>query len=254
MIDTHTHLSDPKFSGDLEEVRARARSAGVVAMISPATNLVDAKKVAVLTQKYDEVYGLVGIYPGEAKEESWESELAEMWRLLATNKKIVGIGEIGLDEGPLARNPQLEHAVFEAQLDYAQKHDYPVVIHTRNTEEAMGKVFRSREKLPRGHMHCFSGSQDWLEYVLARGFCVGFDGNVTYKSAGELRELARRVPLTRLLLETDSPYLPPEGKRGTRNESANVRITAEFLAQLRGESLEELVTVTTQNAKNLFGI
>jgi TatD DNase family protein len=103
-------------------------------------------------------------------------------------------------------------------------------------------------------MHCFSGSVEWLEYVLERGFYIGFDGNVTYKSAENLRELAKRVPIERLLLETDSPYLPPEGKRGTRNESANVRITAEFLAKLRGETMEELVVATTQNAKELFGI
>ena len=104
------------------------------------------------------------------------------------------------------------------------------------------------------HFHCFSGSVAWLEYVLSRGGYVGFDGNVTYKSSGALRELVKRVPLERLLLETDAPYLPPEGKRGERNESANARITAEFLAKLRGEEIETLLEATTENARECYGI
>jgi TatD DNase family protein len=175
-----------------------------------------------------------------------------MWEILSNNNKIVGIGEIGLDETPLKINPELEYEVFETQLKYAIDHDYPVVIHTRNTEREMWDVFKSYSKLPRGHMHCFSGSIAWLEYVLERGFYVGFDGNVTYKNAENLRELARRVPGSRLLLETDSPYLPPAGRRGERNEPGNVRITAEFLANLRGESSQALVEMTSRNARELY--
>lgn len=254
MIDTHAHLTDARYEGDVSEVIKRSIESGVKAIVNPSTTLADAMRVDRLCREYPQVYGLIGLYPGEAKEESWQRELEVMWKLLNNNKKLVGIGEIGLDVAPLKINPKLEYEVFETQLKYALNNDYPVVIHTRNTEREMWDVFKRYDQLPRGHMHCFSGSVEWLEYVLERGFYIGFDGNVTYKSAENLRELAKRVPIERLLLETDSPYLPPEGKRGTRNESANVRITAEFLAKLRGETMEELVVATTQNAKELFGI
>ncbi len=254
MIDTHTHLTDPRFSEDMDQVLLSAREAGVRALICPATSYNDSIAVSQLCAKYEQVYGLVGIYPGEANQESWESDLAKIWNIAKENQKIVGIGEIGLDATPLGDNPELEYKVFEKQLDYAAKNDFPVVIHTRNTERETWDVFRRFSKLPRGHMHCFSGSNEWLDYVLSRGFFVGFDGNVTYKSASNLRELAKRVPLERLLLESDSPYLPPEGKRGERNESANVKIIAAFLAELRGEKSEELILQTSKNAKELYGI
>ena len=252
MIDTHAHLTDERYSGDVAEVIERSRESGVEAIINPSTTLADAHLVDKLTQSYPQVHGLVGLYPGEANLESWQRDLDEMWELLSNNNKIVGIGEIGLDETPLKINPELEYEVFQTQLKYAIEHDYPVVIHTRNTEREMWDVFKSYSKLPRGHMHCFSGSIAWLEYVLECGFYVGFDGNVTYKNAENLRELARRVPGSRLLLETDSPYLPPAGRRGERNEPGNVRITAEFLANLRGESSQALVEMTSRNARELY--
>ncbi len=254
MIDTHAHLTDKRYDGDVSEVIMRSLESGVEAIINPSTTLVDALLVDKLTQTYPQVYGLVGLYPGEAKEKSWQSDLVEMWKLLSNNKKIIGIGEIGLDETPLKINPQLEYEVFETQLIYALENEYPVVIHTRNTEREMWEVFKRYNKLPRGHMHCFSGSREWLEYVIERGFYVGFDGNVTYKNAENLREIARLVPGNRLLIETDSPYLPPAGRRGERNEPGNVRITAEFLANLRGESINTLVEMTSNNARELYNL
>ncbi len=254
MIDTHAHLTDPRYVADLPSVLARAEESGVQVMINPSTSLKDARQVDALTKLYPQIYGLVGLYPGEARDDSWEKDLETMWNMIAENKKIVGIGEIGLDETPLKINPELEYAVFESQLNHAIEHDYPVVIHTRNTEDEMWDLMKKYPKLPRGHMHCFSGSVEWLEYVLSRGFYVGFDGNITYKNAENLRELALRVPLDRLLLETDSPYLPPTGHRGERNEPGNVRITAEFLATLRNESLDTLTQMTTQNARALYKI
>lgn len=254
MIDTHAHLSDPKFNDDLALVLDRGRAAGINSFINPATNVDDSKRILEITQEHKDVYGLVGIYPGEAEVDNWEEQLKQLRTMLLHNPKIVGIGEIGLDEQPYIANPEFEKSIFEAQLEMALELDYPVVIHTRNTEEVMWEVLKKYEVLPSGHFHCFSGSTQWLDYVLSRGFYVGFDGNITYPSAISLRELAKRVPIERLLLETDSPYLPPQGKRGERNEPANVRITAAFLAQLRGESLDDLVAKTTENARSLFSL
>lgn len=253
LIDTHTHLSDAKFEGEVEVVIDRAKTAGVEIMINPSTNLRDAIKMEQIINQFEPVYGMVGIYPGEAsKSMDWRADLAKLKSMLTANPKIVAVGEIGLDSIPYAQNPNIEDEVFEAQLKLAVELDYPIVVHTRQTAEPMRKILEKYDKLPRGHFHCFSGSVVWLDYVLSRGFYVGFDGNVTYKNAENLRELARRVPGSRLLLETDSPYLPPAGRRGERNEPGNVRITAEFLANLRGESSQALVKMTSRNARELY--
>lgn len=255
MIDTHAHLTDSRYEDDLESVVERARSCGVTKMICPATSVSDARAVAKLSQKYEIIYGLVGVYPGEANEDRWARELAEIREILTSNnKKIVGMGEIGLDINSYKLNPKFEQTVFEDQLDLALELGCPIVVHTRGTEEQVWQTLKNYESLPSGHFHCFNGSKPFLDYILSRGFYVGFDGNVTYKSAQDLRDLAKMIPLDRLLLETDSPYLPPYGKRGERNEPGNVRITAEFLALLRGESIETLIEQTTNNAERLFGL
>jgi TatD DNase family protein len=254
MIDTHTHLTDPKFANDLTQVLLRARASGVTAFVSPSTTLSDSESVVGLTKLHNDVYGLVGLYPGEADQLHWEQEIVRLRDLLTQNTKVVGIGEIGLDEESYRANPVLETRIFEAQLQLALELDYPVVIHSRGTQEPIQQVMEKYDQLPRGHFHCFGGSLEWLEYVLSRGFYVGFDGNVMYKNAHDLRALAQRVPLERLLLETDSPYLPPEGHRGERNEPGNVRIIAAFLAELRGETIEALIGATTVNARTLFRI
>lgn len=254
MIDTHTHLTDARFENDLPEVIQRAREAGVEKMVCPTTNIADLRRALEIAKNYHGVYVLAGIYPGEAGETSWREEVRAIQELVEESGRVVGIGEIGLDRESYQERSEIEEAVFRAQIELALKLQMPVVVHTRETEVPMRKILETYSVLPRGHFHCFSGSHDWLSYVLSRGFYVGFDGNVTYKNAENLRELARMVPRERLLLETDSPYLPPEGKRGERNESANVRMTAQFLATLRGESLELLIESTTKNARELFGI
>lgn len=255
LIDTHAHLSDSKFAGEVDGVIARAAEMGVEIIINPSTCLEDALKMEQIINTNEQVYGMVGIYPGEAsKSADWKADLAQLKEMLVANPKIVAIGEIGLDAAAYTENPTFEEEVFEAQVKLALELDYPIVIHTRQTAEPMRKVLEKFEKLPRGHFHCFSGSPEWLDYVLSRGFYVGFDGNVTYKSAGDLRELALLVPLERLLLETDSPYLPPEGMRGQRNEPGNVRITAMAIAKLRGVSLESLAQTTGENARRLFDL
>lgn len=255
LIDTHTHLSDQKFGGEVGVVIERARKAGIEIMINPSTNLEDALKMELIINQYESVYGMVGIYPGEAsKTRDWKADLLVLREMLLKNQKIVAIGEIGLDASSYAESPSLEEEVFEAQLQIALELDQPVVIHTRGTAEPMRKILDKYDKLPAGHFHCFSGTIEWLNYVLSRGFYIGFDGNVTYKSAQELRELVKLVPQDRLLLETDSPYLPPEPLRGERNEPGNVKITAIAIARERGVTLDLLAQSTTENARKLFDL
>lgn len=255
MIDTHAHLSDPKLKNDLPDILQRAGKAEVTTIISPSVNLADTIQVDRLTQENTNIYGLGGIYPGEAEGKiNWKSQWEEIARMIKANNKLVGVGEIGLDRESYEKNPKLEEELFVTQLEWAMENQRPVVIHVRETQEPMRQVLERYATLPAGQFHCFGGDVEWLEYVLARGFLVGFDGNVTYPSAEGLRQLVKLVPKNRLLLETDSPYLPPEGKRGQRNEPANVRITAAYIANLRGEPLSELINYTTQNAKKLFGL
>ena len=253
-VDTHAHLSDPRFAADVDKVIESASASGVERIINPVSDLHDAKRMAKLIARYPNVYGLVGLYPGASENKSWREDLVQLENMLVHNNKILGIGEIGLDVYWMRRNPKLEMEIFAEQLRMAARLELPVVIHNRGCEKEIREVLAQLEGVPHGQFHCFSGDRAWLDYVLALGFYVGFDGNITYPSNKSLRELSTYVPADRLLLETDSPYLPPEGKRGERNEPGNVRITAQKLADLRGVTLKELGEQTTENAKRLFGI
>lgn len=253
-IDTHCHLTDGRFAEDLDEVVIAAQEAGIEKIIVPAVDLADSGKVVALTQKYEGAYGLVGIYPGNVDEtESIEEAMKELEGLLK-QERVVGIGEIGMDGYWKKDNLEKQREVFTAQLRLASLWDLPVVIHSRAAGGEIRAVLESFSENVRGQFHCFGEDEDFLAFVLDRGFYVSFCGNVTYRSAEKLRELSERVPLTQLLVETDAPYLAPEGKRGERNVPANVKITAEFLAKVRGISSEELARVTTENARKLFNL
>lgn len=252
MIDTHAHLTDPKFI-DVTDVIKRASEVGVDKIIVPATDAKDMFLVKELTVKYENVYGLVGIYPGNVEEVGdLEATLKQIEELVSKNEKIVGIGEIGLDCYWNDRDIEKQKVLFKAQLELAIKLRVPVAIHSRKAEREIKEVFEEMKALPKGQFHCFGESRDFLSYILDKDYYVSFCGNITYKSADNLRRLVKLVPLERLLLETDSPYLAPEGQRGRPNEPANVRIIGEYIASLRDVSLETLINQTTANAKCLF--
>lgn len=255
LIDTHCHLTDERLANQIDEVLARAKDAGVMKIIAPSTSLDDARKVVEITGKYDEVFGLVGVHPENVDElritnyELWE----EIRKLVDNSNKIVGIGEIGLDN--YSRNQEKmkrQIEVFREQLELAVKLGLPVAIHMRDAEEEMREVITSSGVLPRGQFHCWDGSDKLLKLVLEKDFYVSFCGNITFKSADNLRELIKIVPLDRLLLETDSPYLSPEPRRGSQNEPANVTILAEYIANLLDLPIETLINQTTANAKCLY--
>lgn len=251
LIDTHCHLTDGRLD-NTDEVIASAQKVGVEKFISPATDLDDSEKVVALSRRYSQVWAAVGIYPGNAEEIGALPQALEKLEQLTQNKKVVAIGEIGLDGYWNKRNLKVQTEVFQAQLLLANKLNLPVVVHSRDAQKEITQVF-TKLKVPfKGQFHCFGPDLEFLEFILDRGFYVSFCGNITYKNAQGLREAALKTPLDRLLLETDSPYLPPQEQRGSINTPANVRITADFIAKLKGISVEELAGATSANAQDLF--
>lgn len=262
LIDTHCHLTDKKYT-NISDVIELAKRAGVEKMIVPGTDLDDSRKAIEIADNYEQVWAMVGVHPENIAHLSFSiaQSRAELARMVGSSKKVVGIGEIGLDNylrtreiknsrtrGQMKR--QIE--VFKMQLELAAELNLPVVIHMREAEEEMRGVLDELTELPRGQFHCWSGREELLKLVLEKGFYVSFCGNITYPSADNLRRLAKLVPLDRLLLETDSPYLSPEPVRGSVNIPSNVKILAEYLANLLRIPVEILVNQTTKNAKCLY--
>lgn len=254
LIDTHCHLTDEKFE-NVDRVVTEARANGIEKIIIPSTSLQDARKAAEIAGK-EKLYSLAGIHPEEIEKiNDVDSEIAELQKLLNLNQ-VVGVGEIGLDFywDKEKKTAKKQEEIFSKQMSLAAKTGYPAAIHMREAEKEMTEILRTMTRLPSGQFHCFAGSPDFLRLVLKMGFYVSFCGNITYKSAGNLRELLKQVPLDRLLLETDSPYLAPEPLRGTVNQPANVKIIAKFMASELDITLENLAEITSKNALCLYSL
>lgn len=256
LIDTHTHLVDEKFP-NWWEVISRARDAGVERFVVPTTSLNNLDEAINKLKDVEGVFLLAGVHPEEVATVVGMTELiSEMRERVVKNKKIVGIGEIGLDfyydKEKKTKIKQVE--LFKAQLELAIELNLPVAIHMREAEKECLEVFKSLASLPKGQFHCFAGGEEFLKEILAWGFYVSFAGNLTYKSAHTLRERLKEVPLNRLLVETDSPYLAPEPVRGTINEPGNVKILAEFISKELNCSFEQISQTTSQNAECLYSL
>jgi len=260
LIDTHCHLTDKKII-NVSEIVERAREVGVEKIILPSVNVDDCKRAIKIAEK-ENLYVLAGIHPEDISPDSKLSDLREeLIKTVNSSRKIVGIGEIGLEDYKITQpfnsrmaKLDLQEEVFRMQIDLAVELNLPVAIHMREGEKKMTDIIKSLEILPRGQFHCFSGSHDFLSLVLNKGFYVSFAGNITYKSAENLRGLIKKVPLNRLLLETDTPYLTPEPRRGKTNEPANVKIIAEFIAKELEIGTETLIHQTSQNAICLYSL
>ena len=250
-VDTHSHLNFPDFSEDYPDVIARAKKAGITVILNVGADLSTSKRAIELAQKEKICYAAVGIHPTSAnnlKDEDYQ-ELEE----LAQKKKVVAIGEIGLDYFHNSTPKEIQKRSFEMQILPAKKLNLPVIIHNRDAHQDVLAVLKEKE-VKKGVMHCFSGDINLAREVLSLGLHISFTGNLTYKKNGDLRAVAKEIPLKKLLLETDCPYLPPQPKRGKRNEPSFLVYTAEELAKIKGISLEELGEITTKNARELFGI
>jgi TatD DNase family protein len=251
-VDTHAHLDDPTLSGDLPAVLARARGAGVVQVVAIGTTAGDSEGVARLARAHAGVYAAAGIHPNhaaEARPGDWERV-----RALVEARNVVALGETGLDRYRDHTPFALQQEWFARHLALAADHDLPVVIHCRQSEADLIAQMGRLGRPVRGVLHSFTGTFDEAQAFLDLGLHVSFAGMLTFTNKGldALRDVAARLPLDRVLVETDSPYLSPHPHRGQPNEPARVALTAARLAEVRGLTLEELATATTANARRLF--
>lgn len=257
-IDSHAHIDGEEFDADREEVIARARGAGVETILNVGTgdpqsgNL---ERAVELAERRDNVYAAVGVHPHDAR--LFDEAAAERVRkIVRGSKRVVAWGEIGLDYHYDNSPREVQREVFRRQLRMAREEDLPVVIHSREADEDTVAILDEEWRGARraGVLHCFGGGAWMAERAVELGFYVSFAGTVTFRKAEPLREVARRVPLGRLLVETDCPFLAPVPLRGRRNEPAFVVETARFLANLRGESLEEFARATSSNFARLLNL
>ncbi len=256
-IDTHAHLSSPDFAAELPAVLDRARAAGVERVVSIATTLDDARQTIALARRHDGVFASVGLHPGEVPGVSL-SDMKEL-AALAGEPKVVAIGETGLDYYRGDQHQQQQKDLFWAHLELAQERQLPVIIHSRGAvERDMMEILRAHgEGLPKdfrpwGVMHCFAGDEKLAFDCIEIGLLISYTGILTFKNAGTLRDVAKKVSLDFVMLETDAPYLAPVPHRGQRNEPAFVPHIAAALAGIKGVPVNEVERATTVNAERLF--
>ncbi|MDD5537842.1 MAG: TatD family hydrolase [Candidatus Omnitrophica bacterium] len=254
LIDTHCHLDFPEFDPDRPQVLAAAKAAGVEAMINVGSSLEGSRRAVALSRAYPEVFATVGIHPHDAKACD-VAAFAEIEKL-GQEPKVVAIGEVGLDFFRNLSEPSAQREVFGRFLALAARTTKPLVVHCRNAESDMLRMLTPEvtKGIPGIVVHCFSGSADFLSACLDMGFFISFTANITYKKAQGLRDLVRSVPLEKMFLETDAPYLSPEGKRGKRNEPANVVEVAREVSRVKGIDVEKVCAQTTKNARQFFQI
>ena len=250
MIDSHAHLDFPQFDDDREAVVERAREAGLAAILNVGADLASSRAAVALAEQYDFIYAAVGVHPHDAK--TVTPAVLDELRVLARHPQVVAIGEIGLDYYRDLSPRPVQRQVFADQLALATELALPVVIHDREAHDDVLAVLRGWQGT--GVIHSYSAGLERLDEVLGLGFSIGISGPVTFRRAHRLRSVAAAVPLERLLVETDCPYLTPVPYRGRRNEPAYVQYVAEAVAQARGIAEEALARATTDNARRLFGI
>ena len=253
LVDSHCHLDFPDFAPERDDVVARARNAGVKTMLTISTKLSTFSGVREVADSYPDVFCTVGVHPHEADKEEGAKDARKLAEL-CEHPKVVGLGESGLDYyyGHSSRDNQ--RAAFTAHMEAARDTGLPIVVHSRDADSDTIELLAAQSAKGglTGLIHCFTGTRMLAERALDLGFYISFSGIITFKNAEELREIAGRVPLERILVETDLPYLAPIPNRGKRNEPAFVVHTAALLAKLKGISPEELARATTDNFFRLF--
>lgn len=253
LFDTHCHLYDTAYNADRPAVLERARVAGIGRMLCPATDRQSSEACVELARHYDGIYAAVGIHPQEAGRVQ-PGDIEAIRRMAEQEPSVVAIGEVGLDyhyDTP-ARDTQKE--IFIEMIGLARDLDLPIDIHDREAHGDTMEILRRYGKGLRGVFHCYSGSMEMTTELIRMGFYFGFTGTVVFPNSKRAKQVASRIPMERLLIETDSPYLTPPPYRGRRNEPAYVRYVAEEIARLRGLDVEYVISQTTANGLQVFGI
>lgn len=257
IIDTHAHLDMPEFDPDLEEVIARARNQGVTTIVTVGINVDSCRRAIQLAEKYPEVWAAIGIHPQDAKNAARDDikSLAEM----AGHPRVVAIGEIGLDYYRNYSPKEAQLSVLKQQLELAKNVQLPVVIHCRQAQEDMIPILQDWSRSyglppgkPRGILHCFNADEETANIYMEMGFFISSGAYIGYPSSAQLRSTIKNLPLDRLVLETDCPFLPPQKFRGKRNEPAYTVMTLEVLSEVKGVPEEEMARQTTQNARKVL--
>ncbi len=252
LVDSHCHLDFSDFGVEAADVITRAKSAGVGVMQTICTKLTEFPNVLKVAESYDDIYASVGVHPHEAEPEGnfTESDLHK----LTQHKKVIGIGETGLDYYYEHSQKEPQKISFLKHIHVAQETELPLIIHTRDAEEDTLEILTAemQKKKFTGLLHCFTGTQKLADAALELGLYISISGIVTFKNAVDLQNTVRTIPLERLIIETDAPYLAPVPMRGKRNEPAYLTHTAQFIAKLRGITVEDLAEATTQNFFRLF--
>lgn len=252
LVDSHCHLDYNDFEDDFEDIILHMKENGITAALNAGNNVDSLDEQLALSEKYPFIYTAVGVHPHNADEypEITAADLVEK----SQHKKIVAIGECGLDYYYDYSSKENQFRVFIEQIKAAQETGLPLIIHTRDADDDTIAILSEQyKKAPfSGEIHCFSSSKKLAEFALSIGFYISASGIITFNKSGDLREIFAEVPMNRLLVETDSPFLAPVPLRGHRNEPANVRFVAEKLAQIKDVSFDEIAKVTSENFYNLF--
>jgi TatD DNase family protein len=253
LFDTHAHLDDARFDEDRKQVIEQCRVEGVSFIMNSASDIASSKKAMALAKEYDFIYASVGVHPHEAK--AMDKDTLNILSELSADPKVKAIGEIGLDYHYDFSPRDVQRQRFMEQIDLAKQLRLPIIVHDRESHGDTMEIFKKMNvKGMGGVLHSFSGSVEMARECLKLGFYISLSGPVTFKNAVKNVEVAREVPLDRLLIETDSPYMTPAPHRGKRNDPAYVRYVAEKIAEIKNLSFEEVAQKTLENGKLFFGI
>jgi TatD DNase family protein len=252
-VDSHCHLHFSDYESDVGQVINDALTLKVNKMICVGVSIEDSQNAVEFAEKYDNIWATVGAHPHDGADFLEHEDAIELLNKLSKNEKVVAIGEIGLDYFHEYTPRQKQIDVLSKQLEFGVKTGLPFVFHVRDAWEDFWKIIDSYNGI-RGVIHCFSAHEEQLNEILKRGFYVGLNGIMTFTKDEKQLEAAKKVPLNKLLLETDAPFLTPKPFRGIRCEPKHVVTTAEFLSHVRGEKLEDLAAATTKNTQELFAI
>ena len=257
-FDSHSHYNDEKFDEDRKEIIEKTYAEGITKWVCAGYSIRSSEFAVKLANEYEFIYSICGISPNDVPEklEDIEESIKQIEELVKKdkNKKIVAIGEIGLDYYWNKENKEVQKEVFEKQVELANKYKLPIVIHTREAVMDTIEMLKKHEVIEKGVFHCCSLNQELVKEALKLGFYISFAGPITFKNSKNAKDVVNMVPLNKILIETDSPYLAPEPKRGTRNDSRNVKLVAQKIAEFKNISLEEVAKATYENALRIFKI